>query len=285
MASALKTWGMPFQALFGMTSRISYDPRVTKGSAIRDPVLRYLHRLITATISGRRESTGVVTQRDLFYLHCFRTRRIPHLGYGFALYMDTMAKKKKGALCGAPYITRLARGLGVFNSLRGLIKAPPMMLFDMRIIRSLGFVTKRDGQYVIAGQPPVGLPPQVVAPVPPPMFLSGPSFAPFAPGSSSAPPPAPEPLFLAPSPLPADPADFHLTLEEIQHIQRYQGAQLSWLIQGFQHLCGAQGISLPPPPELHNFDAGDDSSGDGTEPLDDDAEDVDITSTDPAEDS
>ena len=44
-------------------------------------------------------------------------------------------------------------------------------------------------------------------------------------------------------------------------------------------------LVCPLPPELHNFDAADDSSEDGTEPLDDDEEDVDITSTDPVEDS
>ena len=65
--------------------------------------------------------------------------------------MDNMAKKKKGALCGAPYITRLARGLGVFNSLKGLTKVPSMMPFDIRIMRSLGFVTKQNGQYVVVG--------------------------------------------------------------------------------------------------------------------------------------
>ena len=46
----------------------AYDARMTKGSTIRDPALRYLHHLVTATISGRRESTGVVTQRDFFLL-------------------------------------------------------------------------------------------------------------------------------------------------------------------------------------------------------------------------
>ena len=116
---------------------------MTKGSAIRDPALRYLHRLITTTISGRRESTGVVIQRALFYLHCFRNHQVPHLGYGFALYMDSMARKKKGALCGGPYITKLAKGLGVFNSLRGLTKAPPMIAFDIRIIEAWGLLPRK----------------------------------------------------------------------------------------------------------------------------------------------
>ena len=81
-------------------------------------------------------------------------RRVPHLGYGFALYMDSMALKKKGALCGGPYVTRLAQGLGIFSSLRGLKKAPPMLPLDIRIMRSMGLVTKHNGHYVLIGQPP-----------------------------------------------------------------------------------------------------------------------------------
>ena len=69
----------------------------------------------------------------------------------------------------------------------------------------------------------------------------------------------------------------------MQHIQHFQGAQLSWIIDGLQHLCRAQNIQLPPPPELHDFNTGDDTSTDGTEPLPDDEEDVDITSIDPAD--
>ena len=267
----------------------AYDAKMTKNSAIRDPVLRFLHRLITSTISGRRESTGVVSQRDLFYLHCFRTRQVPHLGYGFALYMTSMSRKKKGALCGGPYITRLAKGLGVFNSLRGLTIAPPMIPFDIRIMRSMGLVTKQNGQYIVAGQPPVG-PPQ-----PPPVI---PSTAPTT-STSQPKPAAPEapPAPTAPTPVPSsshppiDSDDLHSTLYEIHHTQRYHGqllqfhgAQLSWFMGGLQQLCQAQSIQLPPQPALHDFLPDADSDTDDTEPLPEDEDAVDVVPAAPADD-
>ena len=92
---------------------------------------------------------------------------------------------------------------------------------------------------MIAGQPPIGPPPHVVAPVALPPFLPGPTIATSTPATSSVPPPALEAPFSAPPPPPADPTDFHLTLSEIQHVQCFQGAQLSWLIQGLKHLCSA----------------------------------------------
>ena len=46
----------------------NFDPQLCKSTNIGRPELRFLHRLITGTICGKRESTGCVSLRDLFYL-------------------------------------------------------------------------------------------------------------------------------------------------------------------------------------------------------------------------
>ena len=76
---------------------------------------------------------------------------MPHLGYGFALYMEGMARKKRGALCGGSYITRLAKGLGVFSSLTGLIEICSMLPFNLHIIRNIGIIEKHNGCYILLG--------------------------------------------------------------------------------------------------------------------------------------
>ncbi|KAK5846504.1 hypothetical protein PVK06_002794 [Gossypium arboreum] len=63
-----------------------YDPNRLKASAL-SPALRYVHTLLTHTLTGRRESTGV-TERH-----------------------------KKGAICISLYVTRLARHFGLLNTL------------------------------------------------------------------------------------------------------------------------------------------------------------------------
>ena len=51
-------------------TRDNYQPTKSKSTSLTSPMLRVLHRYIMHTICGRRESTGVVTVRDIFYLSC-----------------------------------------------------------------------------------------------------------------------------------------------------------------------------------------------------------------------
>ncbi|MFS7952915.1 hypothetical protein Hanom_Chr07g00612491 [Helianthus anomalus] len=49
-----------------------YDPSVTKSSQLRDPLYRYIHRVLSNSLCQRRDSTGVVNLRDLtvlYYIH------------------------------------------------------------------------------------------------------------------------------------------------------------------------------------------------------------------------
>ena len=91
-------------------------------------------------------------------------------------------------------------------------------------MRSLGFVTKQNGQYMVVGQPPVGPPPHIAVLVALPPLLPGLDIATSAHATSSVLPPAPETVFPTPPTPPADSTNLHLTLSEIQHIQRFQGA-------------------------------------------------------------
>src|SRR5262249_49704449 len=56
-----------------------YEPTMSKSTQLRSPALRYLHRFIVYSVSGQRESTGVVTHRDLFYLWSMTEGRLSNL--------------------------------------------------------------------------------------------------------------------------------------------------------------------------------------------------------------
>ncbi|KAL8214271.1 hypothetical protein R6Q57_003720 [Mikania cordata] len=53
---------------------------------IRDPLIRYIHRCIVTTISGRGQSQEWVTTTYLFYLHSLIAGRPCNLAQCFALY-------------------------------------------------------------------------------------------------------------------------------------------------------------------------------------------------------
>src|SRR5262249_8312467 len=82
-----------------------YEPTMSKSTFLRSPALRYLHRFIVYSISGRRESTWSMTEG-----------RPSNLAYLFLTYMEQMSHKRRGALCGGTYITKLAWRLDIFRT-------------------------------------------------------------------------------------------------------------------------------------------------------------------------
>ena len=204
----------------------NYDPRLCKSTNIGHSELRFLHRLITGTICGRRESTGCVSLRDLFYLQCFDQGLVPHLGHGFAHYMEGMSRKKKGALCGGSYVTRLAKNLGVFDTLTNLRQLCSPLPFNITVMKKIRVVTFRDGRYVLITNPsdlgPAELLPRPqqhhtdVPPPPPPSSTTGPSSSSY-------------------------PSHIDTTLQ-------YHTDLMHWMAEGLSHLCRIQGVPLPPRP-------------------------------------
>ena len=150
-----------------------------------------MHKLLVHTISGRRESTGVVSRRDLFYIYSMREKVAIHLGHAWAWYLDSQASRPRaGAVCCGPYITRLARNLGLFNRLPPLTIASQMTPIDMDTLRAMGMVEKRPGPngptYVLTGTPPPAPeaePERDHSPTPPPQEQR--PAAPFRPHAGS----------------------------------------------------------------------------------------------------
>ena len=95
-----------------------YAPTRSKGSTLRSPVLRYMHRLLAQSINARRDSPGVVGEHDLFYLYSMRERYPIHLGYAVANFIMGQAQRRKtAALYAGHFITHLVRGMGFLSEL------------------------------------------------------------------------------------------------------------------------------------------------------------------------
>ncbi|KAI3827022.1 hypothetical protein L1987_01083 [Smallanthus sonchifolius] len=74
-----------------------YNKKI-KATQIKDPLHRYLHRLIGHTIFGRG-TRGVVTLRDMFFLYCILTPVTCNVAYSLARYLTT-----SGGTCGKDYV-------------------------------------------------------------------------------------------------------------------------------------------------------------------------------------
>ncbi|PPS14933.1 hypothetical protein GOBAR_AA05644 [Gossypium barbadense] len=94
----------------------TYDPSHSKASAL-PPSLRYLHAILAHTLTGRRESTGVVNTHDAYYLWCMVNAHMTDLAYFIAFAICHQAERhRKGVISIGPYMMRLARHFGLLNT-------------------------------------------------------------------------------------------------------------------------------------------------------------------------
>ncbi|KAK9080757.1 hypothetical protein SSX86_000515 [Deinandra increscens subsp. villosa] len=110
---------------------IGYDAHTanTSSASIRDPLYRYLHRLISCTIAGRKEGTDRCNLRDLFLLRCLLTRNVRHCNLARCLadyFAGYYHRQYRGALLGGPYITAIAQSLGHYMDIVDL-RIPPIL--------------------------------------------------------------------------------------------------------------------------------------------------------------
>ncbi|KAL8218159.1 hypothetical protein R6Q57_021532 [Mikania cordata] len=71
--------------------RIGDDPfvRAARVTRIRDPLIRYLHRVIASSITGRGMSQEWCTSQDIFYLYCILSGRPCNVARCLAEYFST----------------------------------------------------------------------------------------------------------------------------------------------------------------------------------------------------
>ncbi|KAL8245029.1 hypothetical protein R6Q59_011287 [Mikania micrantha] len=102
---------------------------------IRDPLIRYIHRCIVTTISGRGQSQERVTKTDLFYLHSLIAGRPCNLTRCFALYYASFYhRQERGTLLGGVFVTHIARSRGMVDMLDDLPTIEPRKLNRRTII-------------------------------------------------------------------------------------------------------------------------------------------------------
>ncbi|KAL8214323.1 hypothetical protein R6Q57_003772 [Mikania cordata] len=83
--------------------RIGDEPfvRSARVTRIRDPLIRYLHRCLASSITGRGMSQEWFTSQDLYYLYCLLSGRPCHLARCLAEYFSTYYhRQEKGRIYG-----------------------------------------------------------------------------------------------------------------------------------------------------------------------------------------
>ncbi|KAK5784998.1 hypothetical protein PVK06_039539 [Gossypium arboreum] len=128
----------------------TYNTSRSKASAL-PPSLRYLHVILAHTITGRRESTGVVNTHDVYFLWCMSHGHVIDLAYFIALAIQHQTERhRKGVISIGRYVTRLARHFGLLSiaaqesSLTLIGQMSPQGISSMLSMR---MIEKRRGTY------------------------------------------------------------------------------------------------------------------------------------------
>ncbi|KAD7477029.1 hypothetical protein E3N88_00165 [Mikania micrantha] len=120
-----------------------YDPRRAKATKLRDPLHRFIHRILVSTIMQRGDSLGNVPTRDLFYLYCLIRGIHCNIAHCLAYFLTTSSGKLASShICGGAYITQLADSFGLLTeeniaSFTHVCDTPPL---DMRTLRYMQIV-------------------------------------------------------------------------------------------------------------------------------------------------
>ncbi|MFS7936440.1 hypothetical protein Hanom_Chr05g00415591 [Helianthus anomalus] len=121
-----------------------YDPSKNKSSQLRDPLYRYIHRLLSNSINQRRDSIGVVGLRDLTVLYCIYNRiplDVPHLLLR-NMHLNQLANPLTTIFFGG-WIYRLYKNF-VQKMPRSFRKGPWSGKVDLVVCRSMGNINEAD---------------------------------------------------------------------------------------------------------------------------------------------
>ncbi|KAL4284562.1 hypothetical protein GQ457_16G002080 [Hibiscus cannabinus] len=145
---------LAYESLTGLVG-VSYDSRSTKGWKVYEPALRYIHRFLAYSFSGRNDTSSNLNKVELFFLWCMQHGLKVNLGFWFARAFAQVVRNNRPLILG-PYITHLASRLFPLTfDANQFTYAFSMDPLDVRCLDSMGLLAgTSDAPFII----PPGIP-------------------------------------------------------------------------------------------------------------------------------
>jgi hypothetical protein len=150
----------PLTVYRGMTNRsnISYDSGSSKDYYVHSPSLKYIHRFLAFSFSGRKDSPSVMSKTELFFLWCMINKLKVNLGFWMATQFSNALFFHRPLILGS-YITHFALNAQLFsldnNNLHKACDMPPL---DLKSLDDMGLLHRENG--IICFAPPGPLVPR-----------------------------------------------------------------------------------------------------------------------------
>ncbi|KAL2520787.1 Uncharacterized protein Fot_24710 [Forsythia ovata] len=124
-----------------------YDPSKSKDSYLRDPALKYIHRFLAFTFSGRKDSAAVLCKSEFYFMWCVQNKIKVNLGFWLVSQFSTIVKNKRLLILGS-LITHLAVHENLIDlDDNDLHIACEMQPLDLHCLEIMGLVWKEADAY------------------------------------------------------------------------------------------------------------------------------------------
>ena len=122
-----------------------YNPSRSRSSYLKEPSSRYIQRFLAYSYSGRKDSSGILSRPEFFFIWCMKNNIKVNLGCWLASQFKAVLAKKNKPLILRSYITRLAIQLGVLNlQNHNLHLAFDMKFLDDDCLLKMGVIKRVD---------------------------------------------------------------------------------------------------------------------------------------------
>ncbi|CAI9768030.1 unnamed protein product [Fraxinus pennsylvanica] len=161
-----------------------YDSSKSKDSYLRDPALKYIHRFLAFTFSGRKDSAAVLAKSEFYFLWCMQKMIKVNLGYWLASQFANVMTNQRPLILGS-LITHLVVHENLIDpNDNDLHIACEMQPLDLLCLETMCLVWKEAGVYYFHEPGPIASRPTRTIPK---TVSNERSFVPYRPSSSTTP--------------------------------------------------------------------------------------------------
>ena len=129
------------------TKSALYHPSQSIDNYLRDPILKYVHRFLSFSFSGRQGRSNLLSKTEFYFLWCMQVGKKVNLGWWLADQFQDVITRNHPLILGF-LITQLAVQQGLLNLQdTNLHVACEMLPLDFTCLAGMGLVSKKKGRY------------------------------------------------------------------------------------------------------------------------------------------
>jgi hypothetical protein len=143
---------VPAEFWTAITGNTKYFSKWAKASDIHNPCFRYAQKALAYTMFGGEDSTGVATQRELFFLYSMASQTPINVAIFAANYLGRVGRATSGDISVGDMITQIADHFGFGAALADSPQVPGKNKLDMAALIQQGMIAVKQDYYSLIFQ-------------------------------------------------------------------------------------------------------------------------------------